>query len=454
MTTSGGATEGVSGTDEQARPAPDPVASQQAHWQAVVDDYQASRRLPTLVVGVLVGGRLGWVGMAGEPVPVDSQFRVGSITKTMTAVLVLQARDEGLLDLDDPVERHLPGAPYPDATVRQLLSHTSGMQSEPAGPWWERSGGQDWEQLVAANDGSGRVFPPGEQYHYSNLGFAVLGRLVAELRDAPWEELVRDRLWGPLGMTRTSLLPQQPHATGYSVDHLRGTLTVEPATDTGAMAPAGQVWSTVEDLAAFGGFLRDGHPDVLSADTLAEMARPQGAASTYGLGALAMPGATVFGHNGTMPGFQATLLVDRGSGTGAVALCNGTTGFAGPELLLRLFGSDTPVPGRPWQPTERVPDWADELVGWWYWGNSVYEVRWENGLLEFRDVARGGQVAEKFDRPDPEGPVVGVAGYHHGETLQVHRRDDGSVGWLECATFVYTRTPYDPEAPIPGGHPS
>ena len=95
----------------------------------------------------------------------------------------------------------------------------------------------------------------------------------------------------------------------------------------------------------------------------------------------------------------------------------------------------------PWVATERVPDWAEPLLGYWHWGNFAYEVRWHQDLLEFRDLARG-RVAEKFTRSD--GRIVGVWGYHHGETLHVHPTH------LECATFVYTRVPYDPTAPIPG----
>src|SRR6476646_5915997 len=123
-------------------------------------------------------------------------------------------------------------------------------------------------------------------------------------------------------MARTSYLPQAPAATGFSVDHLRGSLVEETATDTGAMAPAGQVWSTVRDLARFAGLLRSGHPDVLADASVAEMATPQPPAADYGLGLFVTPapaGALV-GHLGSMPGFQACLFVDRTGGDGVVAL--------------------------------------------------------------------------------------------------------------------------------------
>ena len=131
------------------------------HFQAVLDRYQAERRLPSIIAGVLDGPELAWVGTAGAETTSDTQFRIGSITKVMTAVLVMQCRDDGLLDLDDPIKRFVPETGYASATVRQLLAHVSGMQSEPVGPWWERSPGVPVDDLLATNDGSGAVFGAG-----------------------------------------------------------------------------------------------------------------------------------------------------------------------------------------------------------------------------------------------------------------------------------------------------
>ena len=186
------------------------------------------------------------------------------------------------------------------------------MQSEPVGAWWERSPGVSMDDLLAANDGSGAVFGAGEHYHYSNLGFALLGEAVARLRQRPWSELVRTQVTEPLAMTRTSYLPEEPYAGGLSVHHLRGTLTEEPLHDTGAMAPAGQLWSTVADLARFASFLADGHPGVLSRETLIEMRQAVPPATDYGLGVriVPYPDGLLVGHTGSMPGFQSTLFSD------------------------------------------------------------------------------------------------------------------------------------------------
>ena len=418
-----------------------------AWHQAALDRAQAAGRLPSVVGGVLREGRLVWTGTAGAAHGPDQQYRIGSITKTMTAVLVLQCRDDGLLALDDPLGRFVPESGYRDATLRALLSHTSGMQSEPVGPWWERSPGVWVSELVAANDGSGQVLEPGMAFHYSNLGFALLGEVVARLRGADWWTLVRERLLGPLQMTRTSYLPEAPYAQGSSVDHFAGTRHDEPHEDTRAMAPAGQLWSTVHDLARWLGFLASGHPDVLADATLAEMATPivpadGRAEEDYGLGLrlLRTPeGRLLAGHTGSMPGFLATAFVDRGTGDGVVALTNATTGVSTDRLALDLLaGADPEVTVDPWVPSAGVPERVAELLGLWFWGNSAQEVRWHNGLLELRTLAPP-DLSDRFAvTPDR---IVGVEGYHLGETLHVRRAPDGSVDHLECATFRYTRRP-------------
>ena len=195
----------------------------------------------------------------------------------MTAVAVLQLRDEGLLELDHPIGRYVPETGYAAATLRTLLSHTSGMQSEPVGSWWERSPGTDFDALVARQRRlrrgrrTGGVLP----LHQPRLRAARGGR-----GPAPRRHLVGRRARPaprPARHDPDDVPSRGPAAQGYSVDHFAGTLTPEPHQDTGAMAPAGQAWSTVADLARWARFLADGHPDVLAADTLREMASTPGA---------------------------------------------------------------------------------------------------------------------------------------------------------------------------------
>jgi D-alanyl-D-alanine carboxypeptidase len=431
--------------------------------QALVAQRQVSGRVPSIVAGVVRDVRLAWSGGYGDLDAsadlTDRQYRIGSITKTFTAVLILQLVRDGLLDLDQPASDVLGDVGYGDHTLRALLSHSSGMQAEPHGSWWERSEGVDWDTLVAAHDGSGSVFPPGQQHHYSNLGFALLGEVAARRLGVTWWEAVQTRILAPLGLDRTTYLPQQPAAQGWSVDPYAGTLTPEPATDTRAMAPAGQLWSTIGDLAVYNAFLTAGHPDVLELSRLELASHPQSGdrhddhAYAYGLGfQLARGGSgSLVGHTGSMPGFLAACLVDRQHRTGAVLLCNATSGLAPDDLaqdLIEELQRCEPALPSPWRPNDAVPGALADVLGPWHWGNTFLLLTLESD----------GLVLGSHDEPwcrfaIGEDAIVGTTGYLAGETLHVVRRDDGSVSHLECATFVLTRTPYDPDAPIPGGHP-
>ncbi len=434
---------------------------------SLVAAEQAGARMPSLVAGVIRDGELVWSGSHGghtgsTPPSADLQYRIGSITKTMTAVLVMQLCDEGVLDLGHRLEQHLPGVGYGDRTIRQLLSHSSGMQSEPDGSWWERSPGVKYDELAAAVDETTAPFAPGATFHYTNLAYGLLGEMVGRLRGESWWDLVQQRILQPLGMSRTSYLAQSPSATGYSVHQFAGTLTEEPAQDTGAMAPAGQLWSTVTDMATYARFLLEGHEDVLPLSTLNKMCTPQsgslvgGLSGGYGLGLRLVAGGsgTLAGHTGSMPGFLAGLFVDRERQSAAVCLANGTAGLRCEGLSLDLLeelerSEPTVVPA--WSPTPQVPDAVREVLGVWHWGNTAYGFSFDGAEVAVSPL-RSGAVVHRF-RLGEDGSFVGTAGYHHGERLHVVRDPDGRVNHLLCATFVYTRMPYDPAAPIPGGAP-
>jgi CubicO group peptidase (beta-lactamase class C family) len=408
-----------------------------ARLQAVLDRAQAQGRLPSVVGGVVQDGRLVAVGRAGDLGDVDSQYRIGSITKTMTAVLVMQCVEDDLLGLDDPVGMHVPETGYASATVRDLLGHTAGLQAEPVGAWWERSPGVDVATLLARNDGSGRVFAAREAFHYSNLGYALLAEAVARRRGSTWAVLVAERLWRPLGMTRTSCTPVAPHAQGYSVDHFAGTLALEPHHDTGAMGPAGQVWSTLADLALWLDLLATGREKILRPETLAAMAAPVAPGIDYGLGLRLLD--EMVGHTGSMPGFLATAFVDPSTRSGVIGFANATTGASMDVLARALRDGDNPGLVEPWVPSDSVPPEAEEILGLWFWGNSAHEVRWHNQFLELHSLT-------DRDNEDTFGLTDqgwrGTAGYLFGELLEVARRPDGTVSHLECATFRFTRSPY------------
>jgi hypothetical protein len=192
---------------------------------------------------------------------------------------------------------------------------------------------------------------------------------------------------------------------------------------------------------------------VLDASTLTEMATVQAPADGYGLGLrlLDAGGTTYAGHTGSMPGFLASVFVDRATRDGVVALANGTTGLATEALPRLLLGEEPPPASQPWTPGDEVPEIAEGVPGLWFWGNTALELRWHHGVLRLHEP---GDPDDAYEFEIGDDAIVGTTGYHRGETLHVHRRPDGSVSHLVCATFVYTRVPYDPDVAIPGGHPT
>jgi CubicO group peptidase (beta-lactamase class C family) len=426
---------------------------------------QAVRRVPTLAAGVVREGTLAWSGargQVGEGGAGDTQSRIGSITKTFTAVLVARLRDEGRLDFADQLERHLPGTPLGERTIAQLLSHTAGVQAERDGPWWERTPGADWAALAATFGPETARHRGGRHYHYSNLGYAILGELVARLRGRSWWEALRAEVLAPLGMRRTTYLPEAPHLSGYAVHPWADVVLAEPAHDSGAMAPAGQLWSTVADLARWAAFACGDTGEVLAPDTLAEMLEPQGAEpgaepeSGYGLGwrVARGPDRTLVGHSGSMPGFLAGFHVDRDAGVGGVVLANTTSGLDTVglcrDLIVTLVDMEPRLPDA-WVPVAHLPEDVLEIVGPWYWGPTGYVLRAVRAdHLELAQFGGGGSRASRFRR-NADGSWTGLHGYFAGETLRICRVPDGSVSHLDIATFVFTRAAYDPDAPVPGG---
>ncbi len=289
---------------------------------------QAEGRAPSLAGAVVRDGGQVWFGsrsmMEDHEPDGGVQYRIGSITKTFVAVLIMRLRAEGLLDLADPVGKYLEAGEAGSATIAQLLSHTAGLAAESRGPWWERTPGELRPELADIFADRPRTLPAGRHFHYSNPGFALLGALAGQLRGHAWDEAVRREILVPLGMSRTTLRAQAPHAGGFAVHPWADVMQPEPAEHTGHMAPAGDLWSTADDLCRFAAFLLDGDDRVLPAATaggdaparLAVRGRVPG--TDYGLQVLEREGRTLFGHTGSMPGFLATVWVSPGDGLGAV----------------------------------------------------------------------------------------------------------------------------------------
>jgi CubicO group peptidase (beta-lactamase class C family) len=429
---------------------------------------QADGRVPALSVALHRADREPWVLTVGDsgnpdhPLGPDSRFRIGSVTKTFTAVLVMQARDEGLLDLDRPISAYLDLPAHGDATARRLLSHTAGFQREPAGDVWDTLVTPGAADLLAQLDQAERVLPNARRFHYSNLGFAVLGQLVAKVHGTTWDQLLADRIRTPLDLTATTTDRPAQAAVGYLVDEYSDAARPEPQPDLGGVGPAAQLWSTATDMARWAAFLvspQTVDPDgkVLSAATLEEMRWPLTPreetvwASGFGLGLLLAPQArraVHVGHDGAMPGFLAGVYGRRGDGApdGLGCAVLGSSGTAGQvnELvheLLRIAVDADPAEIKPWRPASPAPREYRSALGVWWSEGSQFVFSWHEGALQARIAGTPADRPPAVFRPLPDRPDVlrTVSGREAGEQLRLTRDESGAIARMHWATYRFTR---------------
>ncbi|WP_271216871.1 serine hydrolase domain-containing protein [Streptosporangium carneum] len=268
------------------------------------------------------GGRTwsGAVGVrdvkrGGQPSP-SGHFRIGSVTKTFVATVVLQLVDEGKVRLDDPVDRHLPGlVPGGERiTVRQLLNHTSHLydyMSEPGystNRWRGDARFRSFQPRELLEVAFAKKLPDDGRWHYSNTNYVVLGLLVEKLTGRAYGEEVARRVLRPLGLRHTVVPGDRagvpsPHAKGYEpMPDLVDATRMNPSLDWAA----GEMISTTADLERFMSALLNGR--LTSAASLRAMRTTveTGAGFGYGLGlqAYTLPCGTVWGHSGELIGYQ------------------------------------------------------------------------------------------------------------------------------------------------------
>ncbi|MEU4422826.1 serine hydrolase domain-containing protein [Actinoplanes sp. NPDC024001] len=440
-----------------------------ARYERAARKAQADGRIPALSVALHRADREPWVftvGESGDPsreLHPGSRFRIGSVTKTFTAVLVMQARDEGLLDLDAPVGDYLDVPAHGDATIRRLLSHTAGYQREPYGDVWDTLITPDAARMIAELDRAERVLPNARRFHYSNLGLAVLGQLVAKLRGGTWAEILTERILHPLGLAATTVDAPPEAVVGYLVDAYSDAARPEPPVDLGGVAPAAQLWSTAADMAKWAAFLADpGRVDpagrVLAAATLDEMRWPLTTTDEalwgagFGLGLILAPEprrVVHVGHDGAMPGFLAGVYGRRGGEGNPGALgCAvlGSSGTAGQtnELvheLLRLAVELDPADITPWRPAPPAPVAYRSVLGRWWSEGTEFVFAWHDGQLQARVAEAPADRPPAIFEPLPGQPDVlrTRSGREAGELLRLTRDEGGAVVRMHWATYRFTR---------------
>jgi CubicO group peptidase (beta-lactamase class C family) len=393
---------------------------------AIVSELFDRGGQPAIAYGIVAGGELvhsagfgARVLGAGAP-DANTVFRIASMSKSFTASAILLLRDAGALALDDPAAQYVPelaGWTYGSAdaapvTIRQLLTMTAGFPTDD--PWGDRQQGLPitaFDQLLAA--GVSFNWAPGTRFEYSNLGYAILGRVVTMASGVFYDEFIRTRLLAPLGLGRTGFnadeFDRDNLAVGYRHGHA-GWAEV-PFDPYGAFAPMGGVFSTVADLARWvTGFAAAFPPDGTASDSKTDahplrpasrrqMQLPQAVTGWRAAGRLpggppAPPEYYGFGlfvdedpslgrvvsHSGGYPGFGSNMRWHPATGIGVIALGNGTYAPMSPLTGLVL---DALVPassayqvalapagqgktaGAPWPQTLAAQEQVNDLLADW-----------------------------------------------------------------------------------------
>jgi len=296
---------------------------------------------------------------AGRPVDENTLYHWASITKTFTAVAILQLRDRGILSLDDPAvdrvpelrEVHNPFGPMEGVTLRHLLSHSAGFRSSTF-PWdggedWQPWEPTDWSQLVAMMPWTQVEFPPGSRFQYSNPGIVFLGRALEAATGDVYESYMEKNLLRPLGMSTAYFDVTPWHLAEHRSENYRvegGRPVANGDFNTGITVSNGGLNGSVDDLARWIGFLT-GHAAtdegraVLARSSLEEMWRevvPVGEMELghegMGLAFWLYPDLGLVGHTGSQRSFFSFILFDPDTGAGAVAAFNTAGGDgSGPD---------------------------------------------------------------------------------------------------------------------------
>ena len=310
--------------------------------EGVIDAEMPASGVPGLAYAVVTDGEITSAGARGvvesgtdREVTADTPFQAGSVTKSVTALAVMQLVEAGEVDLDAPVSQYLDafsGQPAGVVTVRQLLSHTSGFSTlQGNASHTDDTGGAD--ELARRVDGLATQEPadkPGERWEYSNTNYQILGRLVEVVSGQDYQTYVTASILQPVGMDDSFMADGEVHeemATGHRPWFGTKRPLAEQRTDR-ATAPQGGLVASANDLALYLQVMMNGQDDVLSADGKALMMRPASPASPfYGLGWFLDTGAGTVWHSGSTPGFESLATMVPTEGDGVVVMVNGGSGI-------------------------------------------------------------------------------------------------------------------------------
>lgn len=383
-------TDDLPGTSQESE-APDLTAA--------VEQFAASNYSPSGIVAVAKDGKiLSSRAWGSDGYDVRTPFRVASLTKSFTALAILSLRRAGLIGLDDEVKGHLPElrleapADWPALRIRHLLGMSGGIATD--NPWGDRQESRTREELSAwLADGLRLTFPPGSDFEYANLGYALLGEIVSRTSGQDYRQFVRESILDPLGLEDTRFADTELASTapGYHREPMLpgqpGGWTPQPPTGPGVFSPIGGLYSSVRDLVAWTRLYMSREVPAGASLTAADLLEAQQPLTHIGVARAPEPlqGLVLHGygyglviencaehgkllaHSGGYPGFTAYMLWHAESGYAVVASANGThsavPGLARRVILPLIAKTErNPVRHEPWTETLAAAKEITKLV--------------------------------------------------------------------------------------------
>jgi len=407
--------------------------------------------IPGLAITIIHGHDLLWhhdYGLAdvarGEKVGPATRFRLGSMSKLLTGLAVVQLRDAGKLDLDDHVTRHLPwfrlaGDAHPAITIRELLLHLSGLPLDAPGVSWTDRVMPTREQVIQAMPDVAPALPAETTWKYSNLGYVLLGMVIEAASGQSYVDYIGAHVLGPLGMTETLVEPgaDSPHlAIGYGSRGPDGLREPRAFLAMGAMTPAAGITATSGDMARLASWaLENSDGPVLSALSRREMLRVHADYSDFsggeGLGWEIKPAGKGLriGHAGKAAGYAGKFEIEPATGLGVVVLTNADENGPGKiaDRALDLLGPAIAAATPPPPAATADPAWQD-YVGTYGADHRDCAIVIANGRLAWQDPAASDPARTRIYL-DPVGPdrFKWAGGNLKGELVVFERDAAGKV---------------------------
>jgi CubicO group peptidase (beta-lactamase class C family) len=295
---------------------------------------------------VIYSAGRGLADIAGRrPIGPDTVFRLGSLTKQFTAAMVLQLVQEGRISLDDPVSRFFPDYPQPGAraTVRQLLNHTSGIQSYTAIPGFMAGDGparaRTTAEMIAMFRDLPSPTPPGQVWAYNNSGYVLLGAIVEQVTGKPWHRVLAERITGPLGLRSIGYGVEREALPGMARGYSGGDSRAQAARVLHMSVPhaAGALVGTAGDMARWAQALHHGRvvSPALYAQMIAPAPLPEGRTHPYGmgLGLDELRGRRAIEHSGGIFGFSTYAATIPSEDIQVVVLANSDDAASPPRMV-------------------------------------------------------------------------------------------------------------------------